>query len=104
MRLAPERAQGLLQGVERGAGQADDLPAFLDEVDALQPAQAHEDDLPVVVVAPGSRSARQASIRRLEDHDPPGRNRRLQNAPLFDEAAGAHHRGDPAAAVAKPRV
>ena len=58
MRLAPERAQRLLQRVEGGAGQADDLAAAVDQVDALEAAQADEDDLAVVVVAPGASSRR----------------------------------------------
>ena len=101
MRLAAERTQRLLQRVEGGAGQADDLAAAVDQVDAREAAQADEDDLAVVVVAPGGRAAGEAGVGGLEDDDAPGGDRGVQYAPLLDEAAGADHRRDRAVAVAE---
>ena len=101
MRLAPERAQRLLQRVEGGAGQADDLAPSIDQVDTLQPAQADEDDLAVVVVAPRGRPTSEAGVRRLVDHDAAGGDYGVQHAPLLDEAARADDRRHRSAAVAE---
>ena len=67
----------------------------------FEPAQADQHDLAVVIVAPGGRAAGEPGIGRLEDHDVPRGDGRLQHAPLLDQAAGTHDGRHRAAAVAK---
>jgi hypothetical protein len=101
MRFAPERAERLLERVERGAGQADHLPPPVDQVDAREPAQADEHDLAVVVVAPGRRAADEAGVGGLEDDDASGREGSVQHAPVLDQAPRPHNRRDRPSAIAK---
>ncbi len=90
MRFAPQRTQLRLELVQCRAGQAYRLPPVADQMDSRQPAQADDDHGPVIA-AIGGRSAGQAGIGGLGDHDHAGRHAGLQDPPLFDQAAGLDH-------------
>ena len=100
MRLAIQRRQRLLQAIQGGAGQTDYLLAIVDQLHAGDAQGADQHDLTVVVFAIGGRASGQAGIGRLHDDDAIGRHRGLQDAPLLQQRAGAHHRQDIALAGA----
>ena len=101
MGLAPERAQALLQLIQRGAGQAAHLLAAVDQVDALEAHDADQHDLAVVILAPGGRAAGQPCVGGLEDHRAPGLDGDVQHPPHLDQRAGTNDRRHWAAAIAE---
>ena len=68
-------------------------------MNALEAAQADEDNFAVVVVTPWGRPAGEAGIGRLKDHDAPAPDGGLQDTPLFDKGTGTDDCGNRAAAV-----
>lgn len=92
MRFAIQRRQCLFQAIQGGAGQAHHLLPIVDQLYAGDAQGVDQHDLAVVVVAIGSRAPGQAGVGRLHDDDAVGRYCRLQDAPLLQQGAWAHHR------------
>jgi hypothetical protein len=57
-----------------------------------QPQRADDDDVAIVAVGRGCRSAGETGVGGLQDDDLVGRDAGAQHAPLFDQRTGTHHR------------
>src|ERR1017187_8099215 len=87
-----KRPERLLELRERGAGKADHLPAFVDQMYLRHAKRADDDDLPVVVVAVGGRTSREPGVCGLHNDNLIGRRTRIEHFPLFDKAPRPHDR------------
>src|SRR5512144_109449 len=92
MRFTLKRPEHLLELRERGAGKADHLPAFIDQMHLRHAKRADDDDLPVIVVAVGSRTSREPGVCGLHNNNLVGRHTRIEHFPLFDKAPWPHAR------------
>jgi len=92
MRFTLKWPERFLELKERGAGKADHLPAFVDQMHLRHAQRADDDDLPVVVIAVGGRASREPGVCRLHNDNLIGRHTRIEYFPLFDKAPWPHDR------------
>src|SRR5690606_32495184 len=94
MRLASERRDGPFQFVQGGAGEAQDLPSLIDQVDPADAERVDDDDTAVVRAERGRAAVEAGSVARHDD-DAAGLDRGFEGLPLLDRGAGpddGHHR------------
>ncbi len=105
MRLPIVRRQLFLQTEQGASWKPDDLLSVIDDVYGIDPHRVDDDDLAIVVVATGSRSACQARVGGLHHDDDvmlhAGDQRfpQLRQSPGLDDRDGRAGSESPAGAV-----
>ncbi len=92
MWFTPQWRQRAFKLVQRGARQADDLPAPANDKYLFQPHATYDDNVAVIIISVGGRTTRYAGIGRLHQHDLACPDTGLNHTPLFHQRAGMHHR------------